>query len=48
MAITSEILRFVDFEKRVALEHVSYIDAYIPSTRTVIEQKVLMLISINQ
>ena len=30
---------FVSFEKRVALEHVSYIDAYIPSTRTVIEQK---------
>ena len=31
--------RFIEFEKRVALEHVSYIDAYIPSTRTVIEQK---------
>ena len=30
---------FVEFEKRVALEHVSYIDVYIPSTRTVIEQK---------
>ena len=29
----------VEFEKRVALEHVSYIDVYIPSTRTVIEQK---------
>ena len=28
-----------EFEKRVALEHVSYIDVYIPSTRTVIEQK---------
>ncbi|MBQ7734110.1 MAG: class I SAM-dependent DNA methyltransferase [Synergistaceae bacterium] len=31
--------RFIEFEKRVALEHVSYIDAYIPSTRTLIEQK---------
>ena len=30
---------FIEFEKRVALEHVGYIDAYIPSTRTVIEQK---------
>ena len=30
---------FVEFEKRVALEHVSYIDVYIPSTRTIIEQK---------
>ncbi|MBR0079090.1 MAG: class I SAM-dependent DNA methyltransferase [Synergistaceae bacterium] len=31
--------RFIKFEKRVALEHMSYIDAYIPSTRTIIEQK---------
>ncbi len=29
----------IDFEKHVALEHTSYIDAYIPSTGTVIEQK---------
>lgn len=29
----------VEFEKPVALEHRSYIDAYIPSTRTLIEQK---------
>ena len=31
--------RFIEFEKRVALEHMSHIDAYIPSTRTIIEQK---------
>ncbi len=31
--------QFIEFEKPVALEHTSYIDAYIPSTRTVIEQK---------
>ena len=30
---------FIDFEKRVELSHVSYIDAYIPSTRIIIEQK---------
>ncbi len=29
----------IDFEKSVALEHMSYIDAYIPSTRTLIDQK---------
>ena len=29
----------VEFEKAVALEHRSYVDAYIPSTRTLIEQK---------
>ena len=29
----------IEFEKSVALEHRSYIDAYIPSTRTLIEQK---------
>ena len=29
----------VEFEKPVALEHRSYVDAYIPSTRTLIEQK---------
>ncbi len=73
MAITSEILRFVNFwenhgdeksdtqlfwlqllrdvlgierpkelitfEKRVSLEYTSFIDAYVPSTRTLIEQK---------
>ena len=31
--------RYIDFEKRVELRHVSFIDAYIPSTRIVIEQK---------
>ena len=31
--------QYIEFEKPVALEHTSYIDAYIPSTRTVIEQK---------
>ncbi|MBQ6774793.1 MAG: class I SAM-dependent DNA methyltransferase [Synergistaceae bacterium] len=30
---------FIEFEKRVSLEHVSYIDAYIPSTGIIIEQK---------
>lgn len=30
---------FLIFEKRVELDHVSFIDAYIPSTRTIIEQK---------
>ena len=30
---------FIKFEKRVALEHVSYIDAYVPSTGIIIEQK---------
>ena len=29
----------IDFEKRVELSHVSFIDAYIPSTGTIIEQK---------
>ena len=29
----------VEFEKRVELAHKSFIDAYIPSTRTIIEQK---------
>ena len=29
----------IEFEKRVELEHVSFIDGYIPSTRTLIEQK---------
>ncbi len=31
--------QYIEFEKPVALEHTSYIDAYIPSTRIVIEQK---------
>ncbi len=31
----------IDFEKRVELSHVSYIDAYIPSTKIIIEQKSL-------
>lgn len=30
---------YLEFEKRVQLEHVSYIDVYIPKTSTVIEQK---------
>lgn len=29
----------ITFEKRVSLEHTSFIDAYVPSTRTLIEQK---------
>ena len=32
-------MQSIEFEKRVELEHVSFIDGYIPSTRTVIEQK---------
>ncbi|MBR0317150.1 MAG: class I SAM-dependent DNA methyltransferase [Synergistaceae bacterium] len=31
--------KFIEFEKRVKLEHMGFIDAYIPSTRTLIEQK---------
>ena len=30
---------YIEFEKRVEIEHVKYIDAYIPSTGTIIEQK---------
>ncbi|MBQ6970943.1 MAG: hypothetical protein IJP86_01160 [Synergistaceae bacterium] len=30
---------YVDFEKRVDIEHAKFIDAYIPSTGTIIEQK---------
>ena len=30
---------FIEFEKRVELSHVSFIDAYIPSTKIIIEQK---------
>ena len=30
---------YIDYEKRVELSHVSFIDAYIPSTRIIIEQK---------
>lgn len=29
----------IEFEKRVGLKHVSYIDAYIPSTKILIEQR---------
>ncbi|MBQ7168336.1 MAG: hypothetical protein IJR63_00360 [Synergistaceae bacterium] len=32
-------LQFIDFEKTVDLEHKSYIDAFIPLTGTIIEQK---------
>lgn len=31
--------KFIEFEKRVQLSHVSFIDAYIPSTKVLIEQK---------
>ena len=31
--------RFIIYEKKVQLSHVSFIDAYIPSTRIIIEQK---------
>lgn len=31
--------KFIEFEKRVQLTHVSYIDAYIPATKVLIEQK---------
>ena len=31
--------QFIEFEKRVELSHVSFIDAYIPSTGIIIEQK---------
>lgn len=30
---------FIDFQKRVELSHMSFIDAYIPSSKTIIEQK---------
>ncbi|MBQ9389781.1 MAG: SAM-dependent DNA methyltransferase, partial [Synergistaceae bacterium] len=30
---------FVEFQKRVSLDHTSFIDVYIPSTKTIIEQK---------
>ncbi|MBQ7544248.1 MAG: class I SAM-dependent DNA methyltransferase [Synergistaceae bacterium] len=30
---------YVDFEKRVEMEHIKFIDAFIPSTGTIIEQK---------
>ena len=33
--------RFIDFENRVLLEHTSFIDGYIPSTKVLIEQKKL-------
>ena len=31
--------KYIEFEKRVELDHMSFIDAYIPSTRIIIEQK---------
>ncbi|MBQ9404157.1 MAG: class I SAM-dependent DNA methyltransferase [Synergistaceae bacterium] len=31
--------KYIEFEKRVELHHMSFIDAYIPSTRIIIEQK---------
>lgn len=43
--LLSEILgienptKYIDFEKRVKLSHQSYIDAYIPATKVLIEQK---------
>ena len=30
---------YIDFEKRVEIDHIKFIDAYIPSTGTIIEQK---------
>ena len=33
--------QFIDFENRVLLEHTSFIDGYIPSTKVMIEQKAL-------
>ena len=33
--------QFIDFENRVLLEHTSFIDGYIPSTKVLIEQKKL-------
>ena len=30
---------YIEFEKRVEIEHVKFIDAYVPSTGTIIEQK---------
>ena len=45
LEVLSEVLsiilptQYIEFEKRVELEHVSFIDAYISSTRTIIEQK---------
>jgi len=35
----SDSKTFIEFEKRVQLTHVSFIDAYIPSTKVLIEQK---------
>ena len=45
LEVLSEVLgiisptQYIEFEKRVELEHMSFIDVYIPSTRTIIEQK---------
>ena len=45
LEVLSEVLgiisptQYIEFEKRVELEHVSFIDAYIPSTWTIIEQE---------
>lgn len=35
----AEPQKFIEFEKRVQLTHVSFIDAYIPATKVLIEQK---------
>jgi len=35
----AEPQKFIEFEKRVKLTHTSFIDAYIPSTKVLIEQK---------
>ncbi len=34
---------YIEFEKRVKLSHTSYIDAYIPETKVLIEQKGLKI-----
>lgn len=45
LAIIREVLgfeppeKYIDFQKRVMLSHISFIDAYIPSTGIIIEQK---------
>ena len=35
----SNVERYIEFEKRVKLSHTSFIDAYIPETKVLIEQK---------
>src|SRR5574344_1733420 len=37
----NDAVSYIQFEKRVQLDHTSFIDAYIPATRVLIEQKSL-------